>query len=620
MYVLGTAGHVDHGKSTLVCALTGIDPDRLPEEKEREMTIDLGFAWFKLESGKEVSIVDVPGHEDFIKNMLAGVYGIDAALLIIAADEGVMQQTREHLAILDLLRVDKGIIVLTKKDLVDAEGLELARMEAEEAVKDTTLEGAPIIAVSSTTGDGIPELKTAISRLLEITPLPRDIGRPRLSIDRRFAMKGFGTVVTGTLIDGKLSVGQEVEILPPGLKAHIRGLETHKKKLDVAVPGSRVAVNLANVPAERIERGMVITTPGWLTTAQFVDVNLHAVKNLPRPVTHNTEVTFHSGTTEAAAVVRLLDKQKLNAGEVGWAQLKLDRPVAVAKDDFFIIRSPLGTVGGGQIVDINPRRHRRFQASLALNLQAKREGTSEDIILATLEGSGPSEYEKLLLACHLDEAEFKKALDDLLKNGKVIATGVMGLHQYIFSKSRWYALVKEVIELLDNYHAQFPTRRGMPKEELKSRLKIATAYFDGIIRQFSDDRVLVEKAAIVARPDFKVKFTAEQQVLIDAYLKELAVNPYSPTSPAEMNITAEMLGSLAADGKAVIVAEGVVFSPAAYEEMVKRVVAQMKKQSKITVAEVRDLFQTSRKYAIALMEYLDAQKVTRRTGNERVLC
>ena len=486
--------------------------------------------------------------------------------------------------------------------------------------QDTTLKDAPIIAVSSTTGDGIPELKAAISRLLETTPLPRDIGRPRLSIDRRFAIKGFGTVVTGTLIDGKLSVGHEVEILPPGLSAHIRGLETHKKKLETALPGTRVAVNLANAPAERIERGMVITTPGWLKPAEFVDVNLHAVKNLPRPITHNMEVTFHSGTTEAAAVVRLLDRERLNAGEIGWAQLKLDRPVAVAKDDFFIIRSPQGTVGGGEIVDINPRRHRRFQAALFENLQAKREGTSADIILATLEGSGPAEYEKLLLACHLDATEFKRALDDLIQKGKVLPTGVSGPHQFIFLKNNWELLVQEVKTLLDNYHNQYPTRRGMPKEELKSRLKIATAYFDGILRHFIDDKVLIEKAAIVARPDFKVKFTPEQQAFIDAFFRELAVNPYSPTSPAEMNINNEMLSSLVADGKAIVITEGVVFSPGAYEMMVKRIIEETRKKGKITVAEVRDLFQTSRKYAVALMEYLDTQKITRRTGNERVLC
>jgi selenocysteine-specific elongation factor len=618
MYVLGTAGHVDHGKSTLVHALTGIDPDRLPEEKEREMTIDLGFAWFTLPDGKEVSVVDVPGHEDFIKNMLAGVYGIDAALLIIAADEGVEQQTREHLAILDLLKVDKGIIVLTKKDLVDAEGLELARMEAEETVKGTSLEGAPIVTVSSITGDGIPELKLAISRLLDVTPLPRDIGRPRLSIDRRFAVKGFGTVVTGTLIDGKLSVGQEIEIMPPGLKGHIRGLETHKKKLETALPGTRVAVNLANVPAERVERGMVITTPGWLAPAEFLDVRLRAVPGLPRPITHNMEVTFHSGTTEAAAFVRLLDKDVLDAGETGWAQLKLDRPVAVARDDFFIIRSPQGTVGGGEIVDINPRRHRRFEKELMENLQAKKEGTSEDLILATLTAGGPMEYERLLLACHLDEKEFRTALDALLDDGKVIATGAVGPHQYIFAKARWEALTREVTALLDNYHNQFPTRRGMSKEELKSRLKMGTP-FEGVLKRLSDEKVLVEKAALVARPNFKVQFTPEQQAIIDAYVKEMAVNPYSPTSPADMNVTGEMLSALVADGKAIVVAEDVVFSQAAYDEMVKRIVEQIKKQGKITVAEVRDLFQTSRKYAVALMEYLDTQKITRRTGNERVL-
>ncbi len=619
MYVLGTAGHVDHGKSTLVRALTGIDPDRLPEEKEREMTIDLGFAWFKLPDGKEVSIVDVPGHEDFIKNMLAGVYGIDAALLIIAADEGVEQQTREHLAILDLLKVDRGIVVLTKKDLVDAEGLELATMEAEEAVKGTTLEGAPVIAVSSVTGDGIPELKAAISRMLETTPAPRDIGRPRLSIDRRFAVKGFGTVVTGTLIDGKLSVGQEIEIMPPGLRGHIRGLETHKKKVETALPGTRVAVNLANVPAERVERGMVITTPGWLVPAEFIDVRLRAVPGLVRPINHNMEGHFYSGTTEAAVVIRLLDKPQLAGGETGWAQLKLDRPVAVAKDDFFIIRSPQGTVGGGEIVDINPRKHRRFEESVAENLQAKREGTSEDLILATLNASGPSEYEKLLLTCHLDEAEFKKSLDVLIKNGQVLTTGAAGPHQYVFSKTRWDSFSREVKTLLDNYHNQFPTRRGMPKEELKSRLKVATPYFDGILQRLSDDKVLVEKAAIVARPDFKVKFTPEQQAVVDNYLKELDTNRFSPTSPVEMSVTSEMLGALAGEGKIKVITEEVVFSPAAYDEMVKRIVEETRQKGKITVAEVRDLFQTSRKYAVALMEYLDEQKITRRMGNERVL-
>ena len=257
MYVLGTAGHVDHGKSTLVQALTGIDPDRLAEEKERGMTIDLGFAWLKLPSGREVSIVDVPGHERFIRNMLAGVGGIDLALLVIAADESVMPQTREHLAILDLLNVNKGLVVITKKDLVDGEMLELVTMDVEEALAGTALESAPVIFTSATTGEGLPDLLAAIDKLLDSSAPRRDIGKPRLSIDRVFSMKGFGTVVTGTLIDGKFSTGQEVEILPSGQRTHVRGLQTHKRKADTAFPGSRVAINLTGIATEDLQRGFV---------------------------------------------------------------------------------------------------------------------------------------------------------------------------------------------------------------------------------------------------------------------------------------------------------------------------------------------------------------------------
>jgi selenocysteine-specific elongation factor len=272
MYVIGTAGHVDHGKSTLVQALTGIDPDRLREEKERGMTIELGFAWLTLPSGKEVSIIDVPGHERFIKNMLAGVGGIDLALLVIAANESVMPQTREHLAILDLLRVKKGMAVIAKRDLVDEEMLELVMAEVEDVLKGTTLEGAPMIPVSAVTGEGIPELLSTLDTLLETTETRKDSGRPRLAIDRSFTMSGFGTVVTGTLIDGSLSVGMEAEIVPSGRVARIRGLQSHRQKIETASPGRRLAVNLSGVSHDQIQRGEVLTIPGWLRPTIALDV------------------------------------------------------------------------------------------------------------------------------------------------------------------------------------------------------------------------------------------------------------------------------------------------------------------------------------------------------------
>ncbi len=615
MYVLGTAGHVDHGKSALVQALTGIDPDRLPEEKRREMTIDLGFAWLKLPSGREVSIIDVPGHERFIKNMLAGVGGIDLAILVIAADEGVMPQTREHLAILDLLNVKNGIVVITKKDLVDEEELEIAKMEAEELIRGTALEGVPILTVSAKTGEGLPELIAAIDRQLDFTPRRRDIGRPRLPIDRAFTVRGFGTVVTGTLIDGQLRVGQEVEILPPGLRAHIRGLETHKRRIEAAVPGSRVAANLAGVQVDELERGMVVTNPGWLKPTQLVDVRLRAIKELPRPIAHNMTVTFHTGASETVARVLLLDKEKLEGGEIGWAQLRLSEPVAVARGDPFIIRSASGTLGGGEIVDAHPRRHRRFQEAVIKSLEMKG-GDPKNALLAMLEDRGPSELGEAAVECHFSEEEARRALEDLIREGKAVAVGSEGPHQLIFPQSAWRRLVEQVEDIVASYHSRFPLRRRMPKEELKSRLKISPSHADEVLRKLVEEGILVEDGAGVRLPSHQIKLSPEQQAEASAFLQALEEKPYAPP---KLPIDPELLNFLVEEGKVVKVSEDIIFSAAAYEEMVRRIIEHLKTYGKITVAEVRDMFQTSRKYAVALMEYLDEKRITRRIGNERVL-
>src|SRR5579863_9287516 len=328
MSCIGTAGHVDHGKSTLVKALTGIDPDRLVEEKERGMTIDLGFAWLTLPNGREVSIVDVPGHEGFIKNMLAGVGGIDAALLVIAADEGVMPQTREHLAILDLLRVPRGVVALTKADLVDDEWLALVREEAQEVLQPTTLVGAPIIAVSAITRQGIPALLAALEQMLVEAEQRQNIARPRLPVDRVFTMTGFGTIVTGTLLDGSFQIGQEVEILPRGLKTRVRGLQTHRHSVISAQPGNRVAINVANVARTEIARGDVVALPGQLRSTMLVDARIQLLSDAPRPLEHNMQVDFYSGAQEIPARVRLLDTEELLPGKSAWGQLRLSRPAA----------------------------------------------------------------------------------------------------------------------------------------------------------------------------------------------------------------------------------------------------------------------------------------------------
>lgn len=616
MYVLGTAGHVDHGKSVLVRALTGIDPDRLPEEKRREMTIDLGFAWLKLPSGKEVSIVDVPGHERFVKNMLAGVGGIDLALLVIAADEGVMPQTREHLAILNLLNIRRGIVVITKKDLVDEEGLELATMEANEVIQGTTLADAPVVTVSAVTGGGLPDLVGAIDRILDSTFQRKDIGRPRLAIDRIFTMKGFGTVVTGTLIDGKLQTGQQVEILPPGLETHVRGLQIHKRRSDVALPGNRVAVNLAKLETEELSRGMVITAPGWLRPTRLLDVKLRAISDLASPITHNRSVTFYTGASEVTGKIRLLDKEKLTASESGWAQVGLTSAVPAAEGDLFIIRSPRGTLGGGEIVDAHPRRHRRFQPTVIESLKA-REGVVGDAILAMLEAKGASVVGELASQCYLTEAEAMKRVHSLAKGRRAVLVSNVGTGQLCFSCSYWRHLTEEATKLIKKYHSLLPLRQGMPREEFRSRLRIQPQHLDGVLRKLAEDGNLVDEGVAVRLPSFSVRLSPAQQTRVDAFLRMLAESPYSP--PTDVPLEPELLDLLLQQKKVVNVGKGVVFSASAYEEMVNRIIEHLRTRGKITAAEVRDLFHTSRKYALALMEYLDAQKITRRVGDDRVL-
>ena len=376
MRVIGTAGHVDHGKSTLVEALTGSHPDRLKEEQEREMTIDLGFAWLKLPDGEEVGIVDVPGHRDFIENMLAGVGGIDAALFVIAADEGIMPQTREHLAILDLLQIKSGVIALSKIDLVDDQDwLDLVEEDIQHAVANTVLENAAICRVSARSKAGLPQLIAALQSCLEEKPPRPDLGKPRLPVDRIFSMPGFGTVVTGTLIDGRLALGDEVEILPGGSRGRIRGLQTHRKKEEFSVPGSRTAVNISGIATEQVARGNVVVHPGDYKPTSRIDVSIRMLRDASRSLRHNTQVKLFIGATEVLARVRLLGVEEINPGETGWLQLELANPVVAVRGDRLILRqpSPGETLGGGEVVDPHPKgRHKRFNAGIIDGLEVAR--------------------------------------------------------------------------------------------------------------------------------------------------------------------------------------------------------------------------------------------------------
>jgi selenocysteine-specific elongation factor len=625
---------VDHGKSTLVHALTGIDPDRLKEEKEREMTIDLGFAWLTLPSGERVGIVDVPGHKDFIKNMLAGVGGIDAALFVVAADEGVMPQTREHLAILDLLQIRGGVVALTKTDMAeDDDWLDLVEADLLDVLEGTVLDGAPVVRCSARKGEGLEELLSELDAYLAKSAPRRDVGRPRLPVDRVFTVPGFGTVVTGTLSDGTLAAGQEVEILPSGLSARIRGLQTHKEKIEQAVPGSRVAINLTGVGKDEVLRGDVVTTPGWLRPTLLVDCQLRYLPDAPVPLRHNTRIDFFSGASETYARVRLLGARALAPGEEGWVQLRLERPVALTKGDRFIIRqpSPSVTIGGGRVVNPFPgRRHRRFRADVIERLETLAHGTPEEILLQDLERWQPCEVRDLFRHSNLSVQQAQDSLRELVGDQQVFvldgATSGFRDASFLITRSGWGALRERLEVLLKGYHGQFPLRAGMPREEVKSRLasyvsRLSSRLFNEIVERAVAEGWLAETGAGLCLASHQIAFTPKQQQAVDYLLYTFRQEPYTTPSvtQCEDQVGSEVLSALIEQGRLLKLNDDVIFLTETHEDMQGRVVAHLREHGTITVAQVRDMFGTSRKYALALLGHLDEKRVTRRVGDERVL-
>ncbi|MBC7235282.1 MAG: selenocysteine-specific translation elongation factor [Chloroflexi bacterium] len=632
VFVIGTAGHVDHGKSTLVKAISGIDPDRLREEKEREMTIDLGFAWLRLPSGREVSIVDVPGHEDFIKNMLAGIGGIDLAVLVVAADESVMPQTREHLAILDLLQIPRGVVALTRIDLVaDPEWIELVQEEVREELEGTVLADAPIIPVSALTGQGLPDLLATLDRLLdEAEPRP-DLGRPRLPIDRVFTISGFGTVVTGTLIDGRLRVGDAVEIVPGGLQVRIRGLQTHKTKEQEAEPGSRVAANLSGVDVADLWRGQVVTKPGWLEPTTLLDARLRVLANAPWPLKHNALLEFYTGAARVMAYVRLLDHEQLEPGQEGWVQYRLQEPVAVVRGDRYIVRlpSPSVTIGGGQVVQTNPRRrYKRFQPQVIERLQALSVGDPEDILLHILHRERALPARELLRRSNLPEDEALSALKRLIRDGRIVLLGApqppqdwVPREEGLVSKESWDELLAQIETLIEQYHARYPLRPGMPREELKSRVQLDGALFNQFIEHAVQVGRLEATPVAVRLPGHQVRLSPEQQKAVERILRAFQTNRYTPPSVAQVEeeLGADLLQYLLDEGRLIKASDTVLFDAETYEEMKRKLIDYLRVHERITVAEVRDLFDTSRKYALAFLEDMDRHRITKRLGDIRVL-
>lgn len=615
MRVIGTAGHVDHGKSTLVKRLTGIDPDRLAEEKAREMTIDLGFAWLTLPSGETLGIVDVPGHRDFIENMLAGVGGIDAVMLVIAADEGIMPQTREHLAILDLLGIQNGLIVLTKIDLIDdADWLDLVEHEIRDSVTNTTLANAEIVRVSAHSGTGIPELVEKISALLEDLPPSTHYNSPRLPIDRVFTISGFGTVVTGTLLGGTLRVGDEVEIQPAELRGRIRGLQSYKQPIEIAQPGSRVAVNIAGVEKSALERGFVLAYPRQLQPTILVDVHFRHLKDASRILKHHAEAKIFVGAAESTARVRLLNDEALSPGAEGWLQLRLDRPLALARGDRFILRypSPAETIGGGIVVNPQPgRRWKRFQPGVVAQLETQMRGTpAEQVTHAANQPVKLSELQKLT---SYSNDELDNAIQDALAQGILRHL----LDDSYIANAAWQGMLRRMEDELRAFHQVEPLRRGMPREELRRRLGLKQATLTMLLADH--DNIAAENNHL-RMADHTIRLNDAQQKAIQSLYQQMDAAPYTPPSYADAaSIVGEnVLRALIELGEIVQVQPDVIFSRQTYDEMVAELLSLIDHNGQVTAAELRDRFNTTRKYAIGLLEHLDSIKVTRRAGEARV--
>jgi selenocysteine-specific elongation factor len=555
---------VDHGKSALVKALTGTDPDRLAEEKARGMTIELGFALLRLPSGGEASIVDVPGHERFVRTMVAGAAGIDLALLAVAANEGVMPQTREHVAIIDLLGIRNGAVALTKCDLVGEGELQAVQAEMTEALAGTTLKDAPLVACSAKTGEGLDGLRFALAEGLARTPGRVDGGRPRLPIDRVFSMAGFGTVVTGTLTGGSLAVGQEVEVAPSGRRARVRGLQNHGQETEKAAPGQRTAVNLSGVSVGELRRGMVLATPDVVSGTTSVDVRLRTVRELVRPVRHNTDVRFHTGTADVGGKLLLLDMDELGAGASGWTQVRLAEAVAVLPGDKFILRGANGTLGGGTVAAVNAPRRRRFHGPTIAALEvAMRPARFSGMIEALGAASGAS-----------------------------------------------HALLDE----LATYHREHPVRSGMPREELRRKLGLDSRAMQSVLGAMPDE--VREAGSTLALVGHAPSLEDSERRVGEQYVETLRASPYAP--PVDGRPPVQVLEFLLASRQIVRVGD-LIFEAAAYRSMQKAVLGRLRASGSVTLAQVRDMFGTSRRYAQVLLEQMDAERITKREGDARIL-
>ncbi len=630
--IVGTAGHVDHGKTCLIRALTGTDTDRLKEEKKRGITIDLGFAEMPNPSGQQIGIIDVPGHERFVRNMLAGIGGIDLVLLVVAADEGVMPQTIEHFEILKMLDIKKGIVVITKMDLVDEDWLELVKDDVAATVKGTFLEGAPVVAVSSHTGENIDQLRALIlEKVKDVANRREDPSLLRIPIDRVFTMEGFGTVITGTLVEGSVRVGDEVQIYPGERIAKVRNLQVHGKAVDAAFAGQRTAVNLVNVKKDEIKRGDVLAAKGSLEQTRMLDVKIRMFDDAPRTLVNGSRLHLYYGSAEALCKAVLLDADALESGASGYAQLRMEEEVAVRKGDRFIIRfySPVETIGGGVILDANPVKHKRFRKEVIDALKILEGGDEEAVLEQILRETSKLLPSKKDLTVRLGRTteEVSSGLMKLVSEGKAVS-----LSEDTYVHVEYTEKVRKATEdILAEYYGKNPISPGMQKGEFRKKLadKLHIAdikNIDLLLSHLVKKEQLRDLGNSVALPGHRVEYTPELLALISRLEKryldagfEIPELEDCIQDEKDKELAKQMMEAMSESGTLKKLTYQYYMHSSHWEEAMKRFRNHMEQHGKITLAEYRDLLNTSRKYAVLILEYLDQQKITKMVDDARIL-
>ncbi|MGD9007375.1 MAG: selenocysteine-specific translation elongation factor [Desulfobacteraceae bacterium] len=629
--VMGTAGHIDHGKTSLIKALTGTNTDRLKEEQQRGITIELGFAALELPGGQSLGIVDVPGHEKFVKNMVAGATGIDLVVMIIAADEGIMPQTREHLEICTLLGVKFGLVALTKTDLVDEEWLMLVHEEIEDFVKGTFLENAPVVPVSAVTEEGLPELIDSLNTICAAIPTRSESGLFRLPIDRVFTMKGFGTVITGTLISGTIAVGDTVVLYPTGIESKVRGLQVHNQSVTLAAAGMRTAINFQGLEKAVVQRGDIVGAPNTLVPSHMVDVTLHYLESNTKALKNRTRVRFHSGTSEIMGVVVLLDCEQLKPGQKAFAQIRLEEQVSLVRDDRYVLRSysPVRTIGGGRVINPVPTKHKPLRPEVIEHLKSlineNPEIVTQSLIRAT-DRVGCS-HRDLTISTNLAEKKLSRLLQTLASKKKIVQYDKerrMFIHREVFEKVQG-----EIGAHLENYHRQFPLKPGVQKEELKSKLPMHydPKLFSNALQGMLKAGAVVQEEDIVHMAGHTVSLGVDQQTLRDQILaiyKQDALTPkyfkqvvtQLETDPDQAD---QVMKLLVDEGLIIKVKEDLFYHHQHLSQLQDRLLEHLSSHGDISTPQFKDMTGASRKYVIPLIEYFDRIKLTIRIGDIRKL-